>query len=400
LKSALTSSPSDLFQDRGHQASSLLFLSHRVTQHNSNSVSKEELSGHIENCNRSQGGSCIDNRCHPYSTMASPTPAPSCPPSPSKRPRDSPFDDQIESSTDLLRRSKIVRVDNDQREGSSTGIVNTLAVVRDLQPAEHNQHNGLDVQISLRRLLQQWYTDFIQPDKTDLPPVEHIDALAMLIQAQPQLITQHIDQKCKGSNAVEDTKNPKSQYQTSPPPETSPDPTYSLAKANHHLDSLTLALIEKYISTCRRRRSPNDGRRSVNTGPYHCTFSCGYRTKRTFDWRRHEETHEPQELWLCSVCSISTPFLVNRKDKFLKHVADKHGARDVEQVLEKSKVAFVPRAKLGCRICGERSASWDERCRHVLGHYEEEVEREVRRGKAGQGEDRSTSVSVKGGSDI
>jgi hypothetical protein len=264
-------------------------------------------------------------------------------------------------------------VENDQHEDSRTDIVTTLGVTQVSQLAENNQHKNLDVQSSLRHLLQRWYKDFVQPDRTELPPVEHIEALAMLIQAQPQLIRQCIDQKCEGSNAVGDKTKTEHQDQISPRPETSPAPTYSLTEANSHLESTTLALIEKYISACRRRRSPNDGRRSVNTGPYSCSFSCGYRTKRAFDWRRHEETHEPQELWLCSVCGTLTPFLVNRKDKFLKHVADRHKARDAERVLEKSKVAFVPRAELGCRTCGERSASWDERCRHVLGHYEDEV---------------------------
>jgi hypothetical protein len=322
--------------------------------------------------------------------MQSPTLAPSSLPSPSKRARDSPFDDEIESSTELLRVSKIARVENDRHEGSGTNIVNTLHVAPDPQPAEHNQHKGLDVQTSLRRLLQQWYKDCIQPDKTDLPPDEHIDALTKLIHEQPRLIRQYIDQECVGSDAVEDKTKPEYQDQPSPRPETLPAPTYSLTTANNHLESTTLALIEKYISACRRRRSPNDGRRSVNTGPYRCTFSCGYRTKRAFDWR-HEETHEPQELWLCSVCGTLTPFLVNRKDKFLKHVADKHEARDAERVLEKSKVAFVPRVELGCRTCGERSASWDERCRHVLGHYEDEVERGLVRGR----EDTSASMSLK-----
>lgn len=66
---------------------------------------------------------------------------------------------------------------------------------------------------------------------------------------------------------------------------------------------------------------------------------------------------------------------MNRKDKFLKHVNDKHGDRKAEQVLEQSKVDFVARANWRCGTCGEEVGVWDERCRHVIGHFEDEVER-------------------------
>ena len=50
-----------------------------------------------------------------------------------------------------------------------------------------------------------------------------------------------------------------------------------------------------------------------------------------------------------------------------------------EKVLDNSKVAFVPRAELRCPYCRTDSGSWDERCRHVLGHFEDEVERGMKR---------------------
>jgi hypothetical protein len=78
---------------------------------------------------------------------------------------------------------------------------------------------------------------------------------------------------------------------------------------------------------------------------------------------------------------MNNPFLVNRKDKFLKHATDKHAASGPDTVLDKSKLAFVPRAELGCRYCGEECGNWDERCRHVLGHFEDEVERDIKRVK-------------------
>jgi hypothetical protein len=76
---------------------------------------------------------------------------------------------------------------------------------------------------------------------------------------------------------------------------------------------------------------------------------------------------------------MQNPFLVNRKDKFLKHVNDKHRDYTAEKALDDSKVAFVPSADLACPYCRAESGSWDERCRHVLGHFEDEVERGMKR---------------------
>jgi hypothetical protein len=88
------------------------------------------------------------------------------------------------------------------------------------------------------------------------------------------------------------------------------------------------------------------------------------------------------------------PFLVNRKDKFLKHAADKHADSRAERILDKSKLAFVPRAELGCRYCEEECGNWDERCRHVLGHFEDEVERGIKRVKLAQTEGDEDEIPV------
>ncbi|KAF1921970.1 hypothetical protein BDU57DRAFT_564223 [Ampelomyces quisqualis] len=192
------------------------------------------------------------------------------------------------------------------------------------------------------RLLRQWYQDFVQPDMA--PDIS--------------------DARLAGfATAIHTRKD--------------------------QLPSHALALVERYVSIC-RRRSQNGDRRSVNTGLYRCTFGCGYCTKCVFDWRRHEETHKSQELWLCSICAaadVNNPFLVNRKDNFLKHVADKHAQMAAETLLEKGKVPFVPRKEWECARCAEDSGSWDERCRHVLGHFEDEVERGMERVKMVHEED-------------
>jgi hypothetical protein len=326
----------------------------------------------------------------------------------------------MEDDTELLRSPKMARVEESQREGRNSDNDNISGAARNLPTAErHQYHDGEqklpEEQLLLthrqQRLLQHWYEDFAQSNDVNSSSDKLVDALATIVHAQKRLILEFIEIKCQGKDTAEDTTETECQGSAST---RSTDATelrthsYSLVKANNHLDPPTLVLVEKYISACRRRRSPNDGRRSVNMGPYRCTFSCGYQTKRAFDWRRHEETHEPQELWLCNLCSNTSPFLVNRKDKFLKHIADKHAQGDAEHMLGKSKVPFVPREELGCKICGVRSGTWDERCRHVLGHYEDEVERGLKRlrgnrqeGVKGEGsvgsEARSVSASLNSG---
>jgi hypothetical protein len=82
----------------------------------------------------------------------------------------------------------------------------------------------------------------------------------------------------------------------------------------------------------------------------------------------------------------------------LKHAADKHADSRAERILDKSKLAFVPRAELGCRYCEEECGNWDERCRHVLGHYEDEVERGIKRVKLSQTEGDGDEMLVDVGS--
>ncbi|KAF2466175.1 uncharacterized protein BDR25DRAFT_194397, partial [Lindgomyces ingoldianus] len=150
---------------------------------------------------------------------------------------------------------------------------------------------------------------------------------------------------------------------------------YSVAEANKHLPRDQLDLVEKYIQVCKRRRAQSDGRRVVTVGPFKCTFGCGRSTKYSFDWRRHEELHEPQELWLCYLClegKEPNPFLIGRRDKFIKHAKDYHKSLEHELVLERSKLDFRPNIQLQCPFCSKCFKSWDKRCRHILSHYEDE----------------------------
>jgi hypothetical protein len=341
--------------------------------------------------------------------MTSSAQTPSSPSSPTKRPRDSPFDADIETQPRQQFWETPLVVAGPREANTKDARRHTVGSKQHHQYQDVNDVNeeyGRHFALTRKqqRFLRQWYNDFARPDVDASISEEHKVALATAIEAQPNLVLSYIEQRCNGddiaSHAIDnETRAVESpQYRQDIGLDAGP---YTLAEANHHLPKPILTLVEKYVSACRRRRSQNDGRRSVNSGPYRCTFGCGYRTKRAFDWRRHEETHEPQELWLCTMCSHNdnnNPFLVNRKDKFLKHATDKHVHIGAEDVLESSRLAFVPLAELRCPYCGEDSGSWDERCRHVLGHFDDEVERGVKRAKVMHLE-HSDRVSVNAESD-
>ncbi|KAF2690862.1 hypothetical protein K458DRAFT_63961 [Lentithecium fluviatile CBS 122367] len=236
--------------------------------------------------------------------------------------------------------------------------------------------------------IQQWHQNFAASFVDPSPASESINALATLVQSPPQPIRDYLDTEYGPLQRASTT--------TQSPPLSQPSgyderahsrASYTLREANHHLPPDTLALVEKYVSSCRRRRAQKDGRRSVNEGPLECTYGCGYRTKRAFDWRRHEETHEPQELWLCHLCRQNgehNPFLVNRKDKFLRHVKDAHKKWEPETVLDMSRVDFQADFDPRCRKCPEVSRTWDDRCRHVLSHYEDGLLSGGRQGRGGE----------------
>jgi hypothetical protein len=327
--------------------------------------------------------------------MDSPTHTSPSSTSPGKRPRDSSPEHQIKlrsQSPPHLQPSRIGGVSPEEHgadEYDTQSIASTTKSRRFQVINSSDRACGKQPSLtkSQHRLLRQWYEDFAQPDVAPSLSDDYIIAFATAIRARSELVIGYVRRRRRSIGTAEHAAHlERKDQESSRSPETahSSIESYTLAEDNSHLPPTTLNLVKKYISACRRRRSPNDGRRSVNTGPYRCTFDCGYRTKRAFDWRRHEETHEPQELWLCCICSqidMINPFLVNRKDKFLKHATDKHIDSGAETVLDKSKLAYIPRAELGCRYCGEESGNWDERCRHVLGHFEDEVARNTKRVK-------------------
>ncbi|KAH9876328.1 hypothetical protein J1614_004207 [Plenodomus biglobosus] len=244
--------------------------------------------------------------------------------------------------------------------------------------------------VGQKSLIRTWHENFAQPNAELKDLGESIGALALLIRAHPTLVQEFLSRLRTGTASKEEFLN----HQR---PDVLPSPnrhrrffsdasSSSIAVANAHLPAPLLALVQKYITTCRRQRSLTDGRRTVNKGPFRCTFGCGYHTARAFDWRRHEETHEPQELWLCSLCykfNTENPCMVSRKDKFLRHARDFHSEMEAEKILDESKVQFTPKGDLRCGICGEECRNWEDRCRHILAHFEKE--KKGRREKRGSG---------------
>jgi hypothetical protein len=221
-----------------------------------------------------------------------------------------------------------------------------------------------------KTFVRQWYDNFALGDAGSSLVTEKINALATLMEVAPQPVMEYIHRKFVVASTSQVAKmSQKSGFHVNTESYSS-----SLAEANKNLPATILETVEKYILACHRRRPQNDGRRRVNEGPFRCTYGCGYQTKRPFDWRRHEETHEPQELWLCHLCSQNqdqNPFLVNRRDKFLGHLKSSHKEWEPEAVLKMSKLIFRASFDPQCPLCPEKLSNWDERCKHIQGHYED-----------------------------
>lgn len=244
---------------------------------------------------------------------------------------------------------------------------------------KYRARDGAPIQLDneQKKFIQNWFEVFAKGQSHPYLAIEEVHALATLVKGPPQLVWDYLNHQCipPSSHSHQGTRHldpPSTMHRA----KNSNYTRYSLTESNKHLPPTTLDQVAKYVHASHRRRAQSDGRRTVNYGPFRCTFGCGYRTKRPFDWRRHEETHEPQELWLCHFCcqhEDQNPFLVNRRDKFLKHARDVHEGRDAEEVLDMSKLDFRANFDPSCPMCSEVSETWDDRCKHVLGHYEDEI---------------------------
>ncbi|KAF2086169.1 hypothetical protein K490DRAFT_15678, partial [Saccharata proteae CBS 121410] len=135
-------------------------------------------------------------------------------------------------------------------------------------------------------------------------------------------------------------------------------------------------------------RGCRPGRRTrKNVGELCCTSKCGYRTTRFDDFVRHEEIIQPQEYWCCRQCLAHSPeqhpFITHRKDKFTGHIHKCHGdilpqkgkrgddevKRTIDRVRNESRVPYTAPFKSTCGFCGQLQRCWQDRNKHVVGHF-------------------------------
>ncbi|ORY08931.1 hypothetical protein BCR34DRAFT_469593, partial [Clohesyomyces aquaticus] len=227
-----------------------------------------------------------------------------------------------------------------------------------------------------KRFIQKWHRDFVKDQGNPYLSSEDIAALATLLKVPVYAVHEYIHRKYISPPAAQSTTNfqlDAAQPHMNQTGSKNSNSGYSIRGANAHLSPEDLRLVEAYVKGAKRPRARKDGRRKKNEGPFQCTFGCGYRTERAFDWRRHEETHEPQELWLCHLCRQTrekSPYLVNRKDKFIKHAKHVHKGWEPEHLLSMSNTSFNANMDPECPFCDEHFNSWEDRCQRILAHYE------------------------------
>jgi hypothetical protein len=248
--------------------------------------------------------------------------------------------------------------------------------------AGHSGKSGLsDAQ---KRLIQEYVAGFAQGRTPDSLVFDEINAMATLIKAPSLLVWEYLNSSPSTRPIIisdPDTSTISTILGAQSPTPKLSDTASSLASLNPHFPRGVFSKVEKYIDSAHCRRSEKDGRRRRNEGHLRCTFGCVYHTKRPYDWKRHEETHLPQDLWLCYLCcqkSEEKTFLVNRKDKFSKHVELVHKEFGKGDVLEWSKLKFHAETSFACPFCEVLEKTWEGRCRHVQAHYEDEEGGRVR----------------------
>jgi len=100
---------------------------------------------------------------------------------------------------------------------------------------------------------------------------------------------------------------------------------------------------------CKKHR-----RHERQLGIFECTFGCGRKFQRVWEWERHEQAVQPDKFWFCWSCGdVNNPSLeclYMRKDKFVSHIKSQHD-EDVAEVLVQSKVAYTPPFRERCGFC-------------------------------------------------
>ena len=138
--------------------------------------------------------------------------------------------------------------------------------------------------------------------------------------------------------------------------------------------------------------------------PYNCTYNrSGPSFANKHAWKRHEELHRPQKLWICPEkdCKARLPKkgLFTRLDRLRTHLSKLHPSKNIDptncqKILKKN---FDKRCIF--KSCPTQFASWRERIEHLDGHlknqwdwseWRDDLETDSQEAKHGEDEESST----------
>lgn len=256
------------------------------------------------------------------------------------------------------------------------------------EPDKHNKN--------AQAFVRHWLDAFFDSSKFYFPSKEDIGNLAALAKVEYSEAESLVRQEL---HPIETFKE-KPQYLFSPPPTEPPvnpaylgrvtrqprppserasprrqarqppssEPSFTREKEFH--------MTEQYLAM--RKRDCNTGQRHcTNLGRLQCTSRCGFRAAVVDSWKRHEENRQPQALWICKICreipDTPNPFLTHRVDKIGDHLrahVKAGGLRlDWQALKDQSLVNYPFTFKNKCGFCRTKFASWTERNRHIIGHF-------------------------------
>ena len=117
----------------------------------------------------------------------------------------------------------------------------------------------------------------------------------------------------------------------------------------------------------------------ATNGKWKCTLGCNWSHKDKGNWKRHERTHYPPEIWLCnhSDCSNKT---YRARASFRKDLAKRHFRSKHNQELNDSEIEIyrkvVPDSLFPRRCCfyncDHNFATFDDRSSHIETHLQRE----------------------------
>lgn len=255
-----------------------------------------------------------------------------------------------------------------------TSILESLPTIRDIRnvttfgfdtnASSYKQQPHAEVNVIAAEIMRSWYKDLCHMEGPIEPlSTEQVMTLAILLKLRPQTVHNWVTQNLiTGSNKDEQAAS-RSLANT-----TISDPTKNLSWE-------ILQLVERYVNASNQKTTAIGGYyRLFNAWKYECTFGCGYRTKFVLNWERHEESHQPQNFWLCAVCNQEKRpvCLVHRPEKLREHIQDKHASSNTKDLIESSQLAYKAGFKPRCGFCGYAFKSWEDRNKHILYHFNAE----------------------------